>query len=263
VCPESAVYIHRRRFRIALAKETLAYVNGVIKQEEATHEFETVQYIYDCYRQACKKSLKAKQGEGVATNITKNWKKYKDFVKLLPILTERKVNPLSFFIFTIEARKKKKIPFKLSNVVTANSLDHYLQYLKSNTYRVATFANFKDYEDTLHNQLNIDLVSLVTYLLRKPRVSVHSCEEFLFSSFSKILLNFSKNPVWELTKDEQIFYEDLKFDPEFLERVKLKWNQSLEDQIQKVGQMIHPYLDANFTRKLHEIMRLLLVLKFV
>ena len=259
---EAAFYIFQRRLRIAQSREILSYVDKIIVQENQLHEYELVCFFYDAYNSATKKVLKLKQGEGFGGTITRKWKGYQNFADLIPEFTAHSINPFSFFTFTIEARRSKKIPFTISNCVTQRSIHHYLQYQKSNTYRVKTYANFKDYEDTLYNQLNIDLISLGTYLLRKPRISINACESFLFSSFTKILLSINKTPVGTLTPSELVFYEDLMFDPEFLARIQARWNQSVDRQIEKVGGMINSYMEETFVEKLKEIIRLIEVLKF-
>jgi hypothetical protein len=259
---ETAFFIFQRRLRIAQSREILSYVEKVVVQENQLHEHELVCFFYDAYTSASKKVLKLKQGEGFYGTITRKWKGYQNFVDLIPLFTKNKINPFSFFTFTIEARRNRKIPFTIRNTCTQNSVDHYLRYLKSNTYRVSTYSNFKDYEETLYNQLNIDLISLGTYLLRKPRISINSCESFLFSSFTKVLLSLNKTPVGALTQEESVFYEDLMFAPEFLARVQARWNQSVDRQIEKIGGMINTYMDQNFVLKIGEIVKLLEVLKF-
>jgi len=263
LCFATAFYIFERRNRIALSKELLAYVDKVIEQESKLHEHEMVCFLFDCYNQALRKTLQLKVGEGVASKITKRWKSYKNFVDLIPCFVDNNINPFSFFAFTVQAKKGRKIPFLISNVATEKNFKHYIAYLKTNTYKVSTYTNFKEYEDSLYNQLNIDLISLATYLLRKPRISLSSCENFLFSSTTKILLSINKNPIADLDDAEQIFYEDLMFNPEFYNRVKTKWNQLLEVQIAKVKAMHNEHLDKNFALKLKEIVQLLLVLKVV
>jgi hypothetical protein len=259
---DTAFYIFQRRLRIAQSREILSYVEKVIEQENHLHEYELVCFLHDAYNSAAKKSLSLKKNEGLCGTITKKWKGYANYVAIIPLITKHKINPFSFFSFAIESRKKSRVPFRIANVVTEKGIHHYLQYQKSNTYRVNTYANFKDYEDTLYNQLNIDLISLGTYLLRKPRISINSCEDFLFSSFTKILLSLNKTPVGTLTPNEVVFYEDLMFDPEFLARIQSRWNQSVDKQIEKIGGMINPYMDTNFVLKLKEIIRLLEVIKF-
>lgn len=258
----TAFYIYQRRQRLLVAEQLHCYIISIQEQENAIHENELIHFLHDCYTKAVNKMMQLKVGESAVGRITKKSKHYERYRGLIPLITEHRINPFTFFSFVVQARRARHIPCTISNVATKKSIEHFLCFQRSNSYQVSTYSRHQEYEDTLKNQLHTDLFSLATYLLRKPRVVVSVCEDFLFSTPTKVMLSLSGQPI-TLNDAEHLFYEDLMFCSDFRSRLTKAWNQYLGEQINKIQSMHHELRDTNFLNKLQEIITLLQVLKLV
>lgn len=256
------IWIFNRRNKLEQCKQLLSNVDAVIDKEHRIQQNDLICFLHDCYRKAVNKALKLTAGKNAIAQITPKSKNYPYYVKIIPMIVEHQINPLGFFSFIVEARRAKKIPCTIPNVVNKNSIAHYLDWQKKNTHRVSTYIQCQSYEKALYNQFGIDLVSLTTFLLRKPSVSLNNTDIFLLSSHSKALLLFNNAiPGLQLSNEEELFYEDLQFDGKFKKRVISAWNKTVDLQISKVESMCHELRGDSFQHKLMQIVDILKVLK--
>lgn len=251
-----------RRQAKGCVKAVWQHVEKLLVQQGEVHELETVLYLHDCFCRALGKSLKLNRDEDPGCRrINRKWKDYGYYQAIIPLITRHKINPFSFFTFAIEQRRRTRVPLRINNVASTAAVEHYKNYLRSNSYRVSTYANHPDYESQLYNQLDQDISSMVTLLLRKSTVSIGQPDLFLFSTYSKVLLMLGRHLEIELTDQEEIFSDDLLFSANFATRVKRKWNQILALHRSKVQGLDHQLRDGYFSVKIGEIVNLLTTLR--
>lgn len=261
MCYATALFIFRRRAQRSSSQLLLEHVTAIQSQEAAVHEHEFVVFLHDCFAQALGKSLKLKREEAGVRRISKRWKDYDNYVQLIPLIIRHKINPQAFFTFAVAARQAKRIPPTVSNIATDKAVQHFLQFRQLNTHRVATYLTNRTYEDELASQLQLDTVSLTTYLLRKPTVALSSSDAFLFSSAGRVMICQTQD--FPLESSEQVFSEDLQFSPAFRQRAVESWNAALQKQIGRVKALDHELRDPHFQTKLQEIAELLSVLTII
>lgn len=259
MCYQTALFIFRRRQLVGELQRVAQHVKTLEQQAAEIHEHELVVFLHDCLAQALGKSLKLNREEAGVRRITRKWKDYDRYAGLIPLLVQHKINPQVFFTFVVAARQRKRIPPLISNIATPSAIEHFLQWRKLNTHRAATYLTNKTYEDQLTSQLRNDLISLTSFLLRKPVIALNANDAFLFSSAGRVMLSLTQD--FQLDSIESIFLEDMRFNPAFLHRTVSAWNAGLRAQTSCIQALDHELRDAQFRTKLHSITELLRVLQ--
>ena len=259
---EAAIFIFRRRHDRCLCRQIWKGIEAAIEAEGALAEKEAVLFLWDAFNTAMEKVLKLQKGAMVRnTHLKRNGKTFIALQKLVPWVEEAKINPFAFFIWAISQRRQSGIPPTVTNICSKNTLSHFVAYLGKNRHRVATYARFTEHEQQLHNQFEIDLMTLVTYQLRKARVSLGQADYRMFSHPVRVLLSLHGFPV-VLDEEDTRFAEDLQFDPEFQDRLIRKWKQMVRIQLERVTALPNRHSLPTFQEKVESLIGMLNALSF-
>jgi len=251
-----AAFIRERRRRRLVCRDIWSSVETLLAAERLMAEKDLIAFLYDTYYLALERETKSRKWSYYRAVLKHSSPSFKALKKLLPWYEEAKINPFCFFIWAIQQRRSKGIPPALSSICSYQTFRHFVSYFSKNTYRVISCAKIKEYEDQLLSRLEIDLVTFITFQLRKVRVMLSPQDLSLFSAPTKALLA-SQGLDIAFDDEDDLFLEELRFDPEFFQRIKQKWISKIKAQLAKVQDLSTPKLAIDQQEKIRQLCALL------
>lgn len=237
----------KNRQRTKKSKEVLAKAKTIQRKEE---EEVYVRFLVDSYNDVYSKAVGA--NVKFLRNVTKKAPCYLIFSTFYKELLKEKINPLVFFTFAFEQRRKKGIPATLKNICTQNTINHFLDFRNKNVYRVSTYKNNQNYKQEIGNRLAIDVRSLGTLLLRKEITALSEDETSYFSSYFQAVYLGSN-----LKTDDQIaakFSENMQFDKSFKDDIEIVWNNLIEEEKNRFRKLVNTHTQEVLKNRIGRIL---------
>jgi hypothetical protein len=254
-------YIRNRRFKF-LSREYLKQWNEIIDRQFRLDQRGLVQYFSDCFHSAFLDVCKEQREKHGAPRITSKWKHYQTVASFLELPDTHNISYYEFCRYGVEQRRSHQIPPLLQNICTKKLLGQFLMWKQKNRYRVGSWNTARTAQKVAYKQLETDLATMVTYQLRRQSVLLNSADGFLFSSLTKVILTIQGLVCFELDQSEQLQYEDLQLDTQYLGELKRCWNRLL-DFHQTTLESINPsFRDPAYLHTVRDLKTLLVSLKF-
>ena len=246
-----------RRFFRKVGTLCFKRVYHQMEQEESRTQDELVSLLSDYLIAALEKNAKVGKGTMATLRPKKNTETYKAYLRFLEPLKKSKVNPEEFFNYCVNYYKGKKIPASMASFCSPKLLDCFVKIREKNKYRIQKMSEYSSHEERIFNQLDIDLTTLVSYMIRRTVATLRDPDLFMFSPYARVLLCRCGKLSSKKDPDEIEFMEFLQDNPEADRKVRDTWNNLLQAHSKKVSRLANQYTAPGTKAKIMQTVCLL------